>query len=67
MSHRSGELGLAAQLTIKAAVNTVVFLIAWIFMPWWAALILAFLGFFAWWGAEQVDWSEIDWGSWWDW
>jgi hypothetical protein len=36
-------------------------------MPWWLALILAFVGFFAWLLAEHIDWSDIDWDGWWDW
>lgn len=61
MAHRSQQVGPVVEFAIKAAVNTVVFFVAWIFMPWWLALILAVCGFTAWFLAEQVDWREIDW------
>lgn len=67
MAHRSQQIGPLADLAIKAAVNTVVFLVAWIFLPWWLALILAFCGFIGWFLAEQVDWADIDWTGWIEW
>lgn len=68
MAHRSpGELSPLTKLGINAVVNTLVFLVAWIFMPWWLALILAFCGVVAFIAAEHIDWSAIDWDRIWDW
>ena len=61
MVHRSQQIGPFGEAMIALAVDVVFFFLAWIFMPWWLALILAFCGFVAWLCVEHVEWSEIDW------
>ena len=68
MTHRRTEqLGPAAEIWIKIGVNLVVALIAMIWLPWWLALVLGFCGFWAWFFASNIDWSEVDWAKWMDW
>jgi hypothetical protein len=66
--HRSQrDLPPLVKLGINGVVNTAVFLVAWVFMPWWLALILAFAGVLAFIAAEHIDWSAIDWDRLWEW
>jgi hypothetical protein len=58
-------MGPAVEIWLWIGVNVLVFLFALIWMPWWAALILAFCGFWVWFFVSNVDWDDLDITSWW--
>jgi hypothetical protein len=67
MAHRSHEVSRALKIALGVSASLAAFLVMWIFLPWWVALLatcgLATL--FA--AAEHINWSAVDWSRIWEW
>ena len=67
MAHRSHEVSKPTKIMLGTSAALALFLVAWIFLPWWgAALVTAggVMGFFV---SEHINWSAIDWRRLWEW
>lgn len=67
MAHRSHDVSKPMKITLGVSAALALFLVAWIFLPWWGAALVtggAALLFLV---AEHINWSAVDWSRIWEW
>lgn len=67
MAHRSHEVSKPLKIALGSSASLAAFLVSWIFLPWWVALIVVIAGVALFLVAEHINWSAIDWTRIWEW
>lgn len=67
MAHRSHEVSKTLKITIGVSAALGLFLLGWIFLPWWVAALVTAGVTFLFLVAEHINWSAIDWRRLWEW
>lgn len=67
MAHRSHEVSKPMKIAMGVSAALALYLISWIFLPWWGAVLVAAGGVLLFVVAEHINWSAIDWQRLWEW
>jgi hypothetical protein len=67
MAHRSHEVSRPMKIALGSSASLALFLVGWIFLPWWVAALVtgAVVALFL--VAEHINWSAVDWSRIWKW
>lgn len=67
MAHRSHDVSKQVRMGLGAGAAVLLFLITWVFTPWWVALIVTAVAAGIFLLSEHINWSAIDWSRLWEW
>lgn len=67
MAHRSHDVSRPMKIALGSSAALALFLVTWIFLPWWGAVLVTGGGALLFLVSEHINWSAIDWSRIWEW
>lgn len=67
MAHRSHDVSKPMKIALGSSAALALFLVSWIFLPWWGAALVTAGGALLFAVGEHINWSAIDWSRIWEW